>query len=117
MGKPGLRDLASSLGVLVALRHPGSRWTARAVKASWLLLGVGSERELALRWRKPRYRLMVTGPDGETVNWVREIDGKFIPICTRREGARRMVGFLLTHPDCTARLAPAALTGMEAADG
>ena len=95
------KDLASNLGILVTMRHP---WTARPVRACWLLLGVGSEREVALRWRKPRYRLMISTPKGETVEWFRYINGKKIPICTRRAGDEREADFLRLHPDCTARL-------------
>ena len=77
------------------------------IRTWWLLRGVGCEREMALRWRKPRYRLMVTAPGGESVDWVRQINGKVIPICTRREGAKRMAAFLLTHPESSACLVTA----------
>lgn len=91
--------MASDLGILLTIRHP---WTAKAVRVSWFLLGIGSERELALRWRRPRYQLMVAESGGEAVEWVRYTNGHTIPICTRREGERRRVAFLRTHPECTA---------------
>jgi len=94
--------------LLAAGRTEGrwARWAAWLLRRYWLVRGIGHERELALRWRRPRYRLMVTTfpASGEEVNWVREVDGKFIPICTRREGERRKAAFLRTHPEWSVRL-------------
>ena len=105
--KVSVKDLASNLGILICMRHP---WATRAVKFSWLVLGVGSGRELALRRLPARYRLMVSSPEGETVEWSRCINGHKIPIRTRRAGAQRKADFLRTHPDCTARLERVART-------
>jgi hypothetical protein len=107
--------------LLLAGRAEG-RWATGAawlLRRYWLVRGIGHERELALRWRRPRYRLMVTTfpAGGEEVNWVREVDGKFIPICTRREGERRRAAFLRTHPGWSARLERARMGRLAGAAG
>ena len=96
-----VKDLASDIGILVCVRYP---WATRVVRACWVLLGVGCYREVALRRLPARYRLMVSSPEGDTIEWSRCINGHKIPILTRHAGAQREADFLRAHPDCTARL-------------
>jgi hypothetical protein len=86
-------------------------WQIRLIRIYWAVRGGTAERELALRWLPSRYRLMVadvaSGPWEERGRW---INGKHIPIATRRGGERRKAEFLRLHPGCVARLERARLT-------
>lgn len=99
-----LVSYADARVMLRAVNSPG-RVEIRAIRAWWLLRGHGSERELALRWLPSRWRLMVA--DSEHGPWLdrgRWINGKRIPVFTRRAGEARRAEFLRLHPDCAARL-------------
>ena len=99
-------ELADALILRYAVAGRPARWQMRLIKAYWAVRGGTSERQLALRWLPSRYRLMVARPDDPDgwSDWTRCIDGKFIPIFTRREGERRRFAFLQGHPECIARL-------------
>lgn len=93
--------------MLRALKPGTPRWQKRLIRIYWAMYAGTAERQLALCWLPSRYRLMAA--DTENGPWVervreREINGKRIPIATRREGERRRAEFLQRHPDCVARL-------------